>query len=75
MPVDGRDIPLLVVADAWQDAYPMLAARLRGDEVVLLKASRGIALEGIIPLLESDFGPDRIGATVDSDLGRRAVEV
>lgn len=72
--VDGTT-PRLVVADAWQDAYPALAAGLRGDEVVLLKASRGIALEGMVPLLENDFAPDRIGATVERDLGPRAVEV
>jgi len=30
---------------------PKLAARLRGDELVVLKASRGVALERIIPLL------------------------
>ena len=65
----------LLVAESWQDAYPALAARLHGDEIVLLKASRGIALEGMIPLLEADFGPDRIGATVEQDLGPRAVEV
>jgi UDP-N-acetylmuramoyl-tripeptide--D-alanyl-D-alanine ligase len=65
----------LVVADLWREAYPELAARLRGDEIILLKASRGIALEGIIPLLEADFGPGRIGATVERDLGPRAVEV
>jgi len=30
---------------------PLLAARLRGDEVVVLKASRGMALERILPAL------------------------
>jgi len=30
---------------------PALAARLRGDEVVVLKASRGLALERILPAL------------------------
>ena len=30
---------------------PVLAARLRGDEVVVLKASRGVALERILPAL------------------------
>jgi len=32
-----------------------LRERLAGDEVVLLKASRGVALEGILPLMERDF--------------------
>jgi len=31
----------------------LLAERLRGDEVVLLKGSRGVALERLLPLLES----------------------
>jgi UDP-N-acetylmuramoyl-tripeptide--D-alanyl-D-alanine ligase len=30
---------------------PLLAARLRGDELVILKASRGVALERIIPAI------------------------
>ena len=30
---------------------PPLAARLKGDELVVLKASRGVALERIIPHL------------------------
>jgi len=50
-PADER---LLVSAD-WKTAYPSLRALLEGDEVVLLKASRGVALEGILSLLEADF--------------------
>jgi len=49
---DGR----LVAAASWEEAYPELRSRLRGDELVLLKASRGVGLEGILPLLERDFG-------------------
>jgi UDP-N-acetylmuramoyl-tripeptide--D-alanyl-D-alanine ligase len=45
----------VLAADDWREAYPLLRARLEGDEVVLLKASRGIALEEILPLLEADF--------------------
>jgi UDP-N-acetylmuramoyl-tripeptide--D-alanyl-D-alanine ligase len=30
---------------------PLLTERLRGDEVVVLKASRGVALERILPAL------------------------
>ncbi len=30
--------------------------RLRGDEAVLLKASRGMKFERAIPLFERDFG-------------------
>jgi UDP-N-acetylmuramoyl-tripeptide--D-alanyl-D-alanine ligase len=71
----GHVAPELIVAEDWRVAYPMLSARLHGDEIVLLKASRGIALEGMLPLLEEDFGPDRNGATVEADFGPRAVEV
>lgn len=46
----------LLCAPDWQTAYPELRARLSGNEVVLLKASRGVALEGLLPLIEADFG-------------------
>jgi len=45
----------LVTAADWQTAYPLLRERLAGDEIVLLKASRGIAMEGMLPLFERDF--------------------
>ena len=45
----------LIKAPDWKVAYPELRERLNGDEVILLKASRGVALEGIIPLLTQDF--------------------
>jgi UDP-N-acetylmuramoyl-tripeptide--D-alanyl-D-alanine ligase len=32
---------------------PLLAERLRGDEIVVLKASRGVALERILPALKA----------------------
>ena len=51
-PADAR----VLAAPTWKDAYPELKGRLGGDEVVLLKASRGVALEGILALLEADFG-------------------
>jgi len=38
------------------EAYEALRGRLAGDEVLLLKASRGVALERLIPLLKNDFG-------------------
>lgn len=44
----------LIVAEGWEEAYPVLRDRLGGGEVILLKASRGVALEGIIPLFEAD---------------------
>jgi UDP-N-acetylmuramoyl-tripeptide--D-alanyl-D-alanine ligase len=45
----------VLTAEDWKSAYPGLRDRLQGGEVVLLKASRGIAMEGILPLLEQDF--------------------
>jgi UDP-N-acetylmuramoyl-tripeptide--D-alanyl-D-alanine ligase len=45
----------VLTAVEWRDAYPHLRARLTGDEVVLLKASRGVALEGILDFLAADF--------------------
>lgn len=51
----------VITAPDWQAAYPRLRERLQGDEIVLLKASRGIALEGILPLLEKDFAHERKG--------------
>ncbi|HTC24643.1 MAG TPA: UDP-N-acetylmuramoyl-tripeptide--D-alanyl-D-alanine ligase [Gemmatimonadales bacterium] len=41
----------LVTAPDAPAVGPMVADRLRGDEVVVLKASRGVALERILPLL------------------------
>ncbi len=52
-------------ADDWQSAYTPLRERLEGDEVVLLKASRGVALEGILPSLEQDFGAQTPSATAE----------
>ncbi len=37
-------------------AYRELAARLRGDEVVLIKASRAMKFERAVPLFERDYG-------------------
>jgi len=41
---------LITAADA-PAIGPLVAARLRGDEVIVLKASRGVALERILPSL------------------------
>ena len=51
----ATDASRLVRASDWEEAYPLLRERLSGDEVVLLKASRGVALEGILPMIERDF--------------------
>ena len=51
----AADRDSVVTAPDWSAAYPLLRERLSGDEIVLLKASRGVKLEGILPLLEADF--------------------
>ncbi len=38
------------------EALPVLEARLRGDEVVLLKGSRGVAMERLLPVIERTWG-------------------
>jgi len=53
--------PRVVAAEDWRRAYAALRDRLTGNEIVLLKASRGVALEGILPLLEADFTTSRVG--------------
>ena len=50
------DEPEVLRSQDWRKAYPALRDWLEGDEVLLLKASRGIALEAMLPLLDSDFG-------------------
>lgn len=42
-------------------AYRRLRPRLRGDELVLLKASRGVRLERLIPEFRRDFASDSQG--------------
>lgn len=51
---------LLTAADPIELA-PRLAARLAGDELVVLKASRGVALERILPLLAAPTVPPAEG--------------
>jgi UDP-N-acetylmuramoyl-tripeptide--D-alanyl-D-alanine ligase len=60
-PSDG---PELVVAAGLDEARKVLLRSLGGAEVVLLKASRGVAMERLIPFLEERFGnPGGSGAT------------
>ena len=50
----------VIVDSDVEPAYERLAERLVGGEVVLLKASRGVRLERLIPRFERDFdGGDR----------------
>jgi UDP-N-acetylmuramoyl-tripeptide--D-alanyl-D-alanine ligase len=48
-------------------SFGVLRPRLRGDEVVLIKGSRGIALERLVPLFEEAFGES--GATAGAGAG------
>lgn len=48
--------PELVRAPELSDAEAVLRERLGGTEVVLLKASRGVAMERLVPGLEARFG-------------------
>jgi UDP-N-acetylmuramoyl-tripeptide--D-alanyl-D-alanine ligase len=52
-PSDG---PELVLAGDLDQAQDVLLQRLGGTEVVLLKASRGVAMEALVPALEDRFG-------------------
>lgn len=62
--MEGRPREALIMEDDLEDAYRELAARLHGDEAVLLKASRGVKFERAIPLFEGDFGnPVRLEAS------------
>ena len=49
--------PELIPVEGLDDAGEILENRLGGTEVVLLKASRGVAMESLVPGLEARFGP------------------
>ena len=51
----AEDTTILSVTDPLE-AYAELRGRLAGDEVLLMKASRSVALERLLPLFENDFG-------------------
>lgn len=50
------DAPALIAEPDPEQAYERLRGRLAGTEVVLLKGSRGVALERLVPRFEADFG-------------------
>ncbi len=54
-----RGGPDLIVAPDLDEARDVLLQALSGSEVVLLKASRGVAMEALIPSLEERFGSGR----------------
>jgi len=60
----------VVRADGLDEAYAQLKRRLRGDETVLIKASRGMRFERVVELLERDFGSGGHGE-VSEATGRR----
>jgi UDP-N-acetylmuramoyl-tripeptide--D-alanyl-D-alanine ligase len=47
---------LLLTAGSPEQGYEALRPHLRGSETVLLKGSRGMALERLIGRFEQDFG-------------------
>jgi UDP-N-acetylmuramoyl-tripeptide--D-alanyl-D-alanine ligase len=51
----------LVLAEDPVDAFEAIAGSLRGTETVLLKGSRGVALERWIPLLQKQWGENDEG--------------
>lgn len=46
----------VLTATTASEAYAKLAERLRGDEALLIKASRGMRFERVLPDIERDFG-------------------
>ena len=54
----------LIMADESIEAFEQLLPHLQGDEMVLLKGSRGVALERLVPHFEAAFGTsdDRSGS-------------
>jgi UDP-N-acetylmuramoyl-tripeptide--D-alanyl-D-alanine ligase len=57
VPLDRGPRPPVVLRESDpRAAYALLREHLDGHETVLLKGSRGVALERLLPLLEVDFG-------------------
>jgi UDP-N-acetylmuramoyl-tripeptide--D-alanyl-D-alanine ligase len=52
-PAEGVKV---IIEEDPEEAYASLAPSLGAHEVVLLKGSRGVALERLVPLFEHDFG-------------------
>ncbi len=53
----GAHAGRLLTAATADELAPMLAGQLAGDELVVLKASRGVALERILPVILARFAP------------------
>ena len=52
----GRHQPELVLAVSIEEGYRALRTRLVGSETVLLKGSRGVAMERLVERFEQDYG-------------------
>ena len=50
--------PVLVAVPTIEEGYAALRSRLTGSDTVLLKGSRGVALESLLPRFEADFGSE-----------------
>lgn len=64
----GAGSEVIAVEDPLE-AYEALRPLLKGDETILLKGSRGVALERLIPLLERDFAGEANDATTTAHAG------
>lgn len=71
---DGGGPELLSAANP-EEAWMVLSPHLSGDETVLLKASRGVALERLLPAFQTSFGtsaPDTRPAGTNAPMDGRA---
>lgn len=64
--------PELIRARELSEAEEILQERLGGTEVVLLKASRGVAMEQLVPGLEARFGSSAPGGSRTAASGRNS---
>lgn len=64
----GAGSEVIAVEDPLE-AYEALRPLLKGNETILLKGSRGVALERLIPLLEKDFAGAENDATTTAHAG------
>jgi UDP-N-acetylmuramoyl-tripeptide--D-alanyl-D-alanine ligase len=53
---EAADNPRVVIEEDALRAFDLMAVRMRGDEVVLLKGSRGVKLERLLPRFEAHWG-------------------
>lgn len=66
---DVKDDARVIAAEDPLAAYEALRGGLKGDETILLKGSRGVALERLIPLLERDFAGGATAAASTAHAG------